>query len=270
MSKNISKDDVIAHKKNAIRKVNNLLESYINSEESESLKKADLISYWLESFTSYVSFEERFDPSRLLNYKRGDVIRVNFGFNVGKELGGLHFAVVIDNETKRNAHVLTVVPLSSTDGRDIHSRNVDLGTELFTKVSDVQKKLIDDAQERLKLIVQNANALTTAVDLLKDVETTEQNSSELDAKLQDVIERTKQLYEEKDLVENQIQRMERNEKEIQKMKAGSMAVINQITTISKQRIYTPKRSEDFLYNISLSPTAMDKINEKIKEQYIFG
>ncbi len=48
-----------------------------------------------------------------------------------------------------------------------------------------------------------------------------------------------------------------------------MAVVNQITTVSKQRIYTPKRSEDFLYGISLSPAAMDKINEKIKELYIF-
>lgn len=39
MSKNISKDDVIAHKKNAIRKVNNLLESYINSDEPDLLKR---------------------------------------------------------------------------------------------------------------------------------------------------------------------------------------------------------------------------------------
>ena len=229
-----------------------------------------MISYWLESFSSYVSFEERFDPSRLLNYKRGDVIRVNFGFNVGKELGGLHFAVVIDNETKRNAHVLTVVPLSSTDGRDIHQRNVDLGTELFVKVSDIQKKLLDDAKERLDLIAENANALLAVVNLLKNVDVAEQNSDEFNDKLQDVIERTEQFLEEKNLVEKQIQRMERNEKEIQKMKAGSMAVINQITTISKQRIYTPKHSEDFLYNVSLSSTAMDKINEKIKEQYIFS
>lgn len=48
-----------------------------------------------------------------------------------------------------------------------------------------------------------------------------------------------------------------------------MAIVNQITTISKQRIYTPKRSEDFLDGISLSAPAMEKINEKIKSLYLF-
>lgn len=78
------------------------------------------------------------------------------------------------------------------------------------------------------------------------------------------------MESEKDLLEKQIANLERNNREIQKLKSGSMAVINQITTVSKQRIYTPKRSEDFLYGISLSPTAMDKINEKLKELYIFN
>lgn len=38
---------------------------------------------------------------------------------------------------------------------------------------------------------------------------------------------------------------------------------------SKQRIYVSKRREDFLYDVSLSAAAMDKINEKLKERYIY-
>ena len=57
--------------------------------------------------------------------------------------------------------------------------------------------------------------------------------------------------------------------EIERMKSGSQAIMNQIITVSKQRIYVPKRSEDFLYGVSLSPSAMDKINEKLKERFIF-
>lgn len=68
-------------------------------------------------------------------------------------------------------------------------------------------------------------------------------------------------------LENEIEIIKRNNDEIAKMKSGSMAVINQITTISKQRIFTPKKSQDFLYGITLSTTAMEKINTKIQELY---
>ena len=81
---------------------------------------------------------------------------------------------------------------------------------------------------------------------------------------------------EQDNLERKIQELEKSisilnahSKEISKMKLGSMAVINQIRTISKQRIYTPKKSEDFLYNVSLSAPAMDRINSKLKELFIF-
>ena len=53
------------------------------------------------------------------------------------------------------------------------------------------------------------------------------------------------------------------------MKEGSIAKVEQITTISKQRIYDPKKNADVLSGIRFSDAAMDKINEKIKELYIF-
>ena len=49
-----------------------------------------------------------------------------------------------------------------------------------------------------------------------------------------------------------------------RMKDGSIAKIEQITTISKQRIYTPRKNSDVLAGIKFSDAAMDKINEKIK------
>lgn len=53
------------------------------------------------------------------------------------------------------------------------------------------------------------------------------------------------------------------------MKDGSIAKIEQITTVSKQRIFDPKGSRDVLSGIHFSDAAMDKINEKLKELYIF-
>lgn len=269
MRKPITKENVIFHKKRAIRKLNGLLETYISSEQPDILKKADLISYWLEEFTNYISFEDEFDPTRLLRYNRGNVLRINFGFNIGKELGGMHFAVVVDNDSKRNADVLTVIPLSSTDGRTVHSRSVDLGTELFSKISDVQKGLISSMEERLAAVDESVKVFQSTLELIKNVESSEKDSPAFKDKLKEVLNYKSQVETEKELLEKQFAQLERNEREIQKLKSGSMAVVNQITTVSKQRIYTPKRSEDFLYGISLSPAAMDKINEKIKELYIF-
>ena len=147
MSKEISKEDVIKHKKAAIRKLNAQLEKFISSENDDYLKKTNLISYWLETFSDYIDREENFNPKKIINYSRGDVIRANFGFNVGKELGGLHYAVVLDNDSKHSSHVITVVPLSSTDGRNVHKRSVDLGTELFEKVYYIQQKKYKNAVE---------------------------------------------------------------------------------------------------------------------------
>ena len=57
--------------------------------------------------------------------------------------------------------------------------------------------------------------------------------------------------------------------EISRMKEGSIALVNQITTISKIRIFDPRNLKGVLSGISLSEENMGKINEKMKYLYIF-
>ena len=52
------------------------------------------------------------------------------------------------------------------------------------------------------------------------------------------------------------------------MKNASIALINQITTISKQRIYNQKSDIDVLSGIRLSNNSLDLIDEKIKKLFI--
>ena len=52
------------------------------------------------------------------------------------------------------------------------------------------------------------------------------------------------------------------------MKRGTIALINQITTISKQRIYNPKKDLDILSGIKISDEKMKLIDEKIKKLFI--
>lgn len=56
MSKEFTKSDVIANKKEAIKTLNSLLESLINDSTSNNkkyLKKANLISYWLKNYANF-------------------------------------------------------------------------------------------------------------------------------------------------------------------------------------------------------------------------
>ena len=251
MSKNRSKADIKNNISEAVDRLNKLLVAYADSTNGSYNKKADLVSYWIKSFTDYIEKEDDFNPSRLIRYSRGDVIRVNFGFRIGKELGGLHYAVVIDNNNSRAADVITVIPLSSTNGKTIHKSNLDLGQELYNKaitqynkLNDFSTSQIDEFKAILKLIPHDSDMDERKSAII----------AELEAKL-DAAEATMDL-------------LKVYKKEINKLKTGTMAIMNQITTVSKQRIYVPKKSTDYLYGIKLSDSTMDKLTDKLSKQII--
>ena len=63
MSSEITKENVITNKKEAIKSLNKLLEYYINDPSGKHLKKANLISYWIkDNFIDYehnISYNKR-------------------------------------------------------------------------------------------------------------------------------------------------------------------------------------------------------------------
>lgn len=93
-------------------------------------KKGKLLLDWLKVQNSYWAWEETFDPSKLINYNRADIVFMNLGFNVGAEFGGFHFGVVIADSPKNNP-VLNIIPLSSLDEgeteADLHPLDLYLG-----------------------------------------------------------------------------------------------------------------------------------------------
>ena len=57
--------------------------------------------------------------------------------------------------------------------------------------------------------------------------------------------------------------LKRMRNEINKAKLGSIALVGQITTISKIRIYDPKTNFDILSNVKLSNEKLDRIDQEI-------
>ena len=256
MSRRITKEDVIQNKKRAIRSLNNMLERLINDSSDKHLKKANLVSYWIQDYVRFIQFEDSFDPTRLLSYKRGDIVRVNFGFRVGAEFGGLHYAVVLDKENPHNASTVMVAPLSSIKpDKPVHERDLSIGTEFYNLVSARFNQQLAEARNKF-------NELNAIIDALQKIPE-DQQTAETTSTVNNLENQTEELTKA-------ISFLERDKVEIENMKTGSIVKIEQITAISKMRIYTPKKSTDFLAGIRLSSNAMSRINEKIKEFYIFG
>lgn len=159
MSKEFTKDDVIQNKKEAIKSLNKMLESFINDPTGEHLKKAHLLSYWIKDYVRMISFEEKFEPTRNIAYRRGNIVKLQFGFNIGSEYGGLHYGIVLDNKNAHNSPVVTVIPLTSArESRTLHPNSVDLGNDIYRllkfKYDTVDKSLKKeqhDIEEMLSL-----------------------------------------------------------------------------------------------------------------------
>lgn len=271
MSKAKTKEEIQRHKDESIRNLSLFMDSLIESENPIDLKRADLISYWLKDFQQYISQEKSFEASKIKAYKRGDVVKVNLGFNVGSEQGGLRYAIILDKDNKHNANTVTIVPLSSQkDTKDICERDVSLGRELYNRLKSKHDSIKEDIElqrtkhkEGLKK-AQAAKALLSKCSPL-EAQSFSDDSNGMDL-LDDLICSYNDALEKLDEKEAGLAKINA---ELHRMRFGSVAKIEQITTISKQRIFDPKRSADVLSGISFSETAMNKINEKMKELYIF-
>lgn len=102
-------------------------------------KRGEIFTDWLTTQNRYLAWEPTFDPLRLRNYKRGEIVFAHFGFNVGAEYGGLHYAVIMDKKQSKSNPLVNVVPLSSLkEGKtkdELHIDEVYLGG---TPINDKQ------------------------------------------------------------------------------------------------------------------------------------
>lgn len=239
------------HKEKALANFSSYLDRLISSDDSRMQGKADKLAYWIDDWTNFLDFEPSFSPASLRRYKRGEIIKVHLGFNVGSEEGGLHYAIVIDKNNSVNSPVVTIVPLTSpkahVDVNNLHKGSVFLGNELFTSLSakvTTLQRLSDADRKRLHAMVDDFKYIVSAPD-------------------SEINESIRQLA----LLEKRCTLLERTKKEIAKMKIGSIALVGQVRTISKIRIYDPKTNFDVLSNVKLSNEKLDLIDREIIALY---
>lgn len=208
-------------------------------------KKAAIFVYWLNDYIEYIKSEDTFNPKQNMTYQRGQIVFVNFGYRIGRELGGAHYAIVIDVKNAQNASTLTVVPLKSYKGKETSYNKIycvklqsDLRNKLYAKGTSIKaavfSRLLEISQQ---LNLPNSNISNHSLKLEK------QKLKKRHKLAEDVIKYSK------------------------KLKDGSIADIGQITTISKQRIMQPCKSGDVLANIHIDLEDLIAIENKIR--YLF-
>lgn len=241
-------DRVQANKNSSIQSLDARLQSLIDSDDPADIKRADLISYWIRSYSLYLKQEITFDPRRLINYRKGDIVKINLGYRIGNEEGGLHFGVVQDVNNSNASGVVTIIPLTSyKPGKAPHRDSVDIGREVFQAVISKHDKL----HAALKAEVIEIN------EKIKDNAAGKISSDEV----QPYLDRL-------DVLEDKIGELTDLRNSILKMKQGSIALVNQIVTVSKMRITDPLYSNHVLYGIRLSDTTISAIDNKLCDLFV--
>ncbi len=251
----LDKKKIIDNKNEAINKINDYLDNCIIKDNTHA-KKANLLSYWLKDYFRYIDQEETFNSSYLKEYSRGDIVKINLGFNVGNEEGGLHYCVVLDKKNAKSYSTLTIVPLSSVKNTTkTNKTSVFLGEEIYNSLVDKCNDLIKKGQNEIQIIKQE----------IQELKVFPENTDE-----EKIIKEYRINALNEKLISNQenLELIFKINEELSQMKRGTIALVNQITTISKQRIYNPKTDLDILSGIKLSDEKMALIDNKIKKLYI--
>ncbi|MCY3067808.1 hypothetical protein CYJ29_04360 [Aerococcus loyolae] len=76
-------------------------------------------------------------------------------------------------------------------------------------------------------------------------------------------------FSEKLFYDNLLLRNRKLIQELKFMKSGSIAKVEQLRIISKNRIINPRFSSDALHGIKVGEENMDTLNNKLKEIFIF-
>lgn len=196
-------------------------------------KKALILLFWLENWGGKILKEEStFDYGKVLRFKRGNVVLADFGFKVGSEQGGLHYALVIENDNDKSNQTIMVIPLSSLDDSD-KPEDINLKHEVFLGYS---------------LFTDYIRKLETKIERIE-------NQIEENKKRRKPTE-----HFEKDL--------HKNKETLKKLNRGSVALVNQMCALSKIRIIKPKYVGDDLQGYELPKEKIKEIDEKISKLFL--
>jgi hypothetical protein len=125
-------------------------------------KQQKIFEKWLHTWSTYIGNEREFDPTRLRTYKRGEIVHLHLGYNVGSEEGknkdSLHSSEVYLGEIipgfDREAYALPLHIRGISKMRIIKPRRDEHG------VYKVSPKKLTEIDDKIKLLFTHKKLLT--------------------------------------------------------------------------------------------------------------
>lgn len=100
-------------------KVNNKIDIACQTFKKVHKSKVDKfnkLDEWLEKGSNIFNHETKIINNNYPNFKRGQIIKVDFGINIGAELSHTHFAIVLNDDDTNSNDNITVMPITSKNG----------------------------------------------------------------------------------------------------------------------------------------------------------
>lgn len=294
MGSNRTNEEIAVYTATIIQELEDYLH-HLQRMDDEGNKRSDKIAQWIENWTKYLKIEQTYNPKSIQALKRGSIVYADFGFNVGREYGGLHYAIVLNKTDARSNHLLHVLPLTSvketTDISNLKYFQFLIGDEVFqllinkanrkiielTELYDRFSKKDDELHKRAEMVESLIEDNKKAFETLKNSPDFDKDDSSIE-QIQTINKNIDFASEQADIIrqeakENAILLAELKEKleyankfilKTQNMNKDSIVLLNQVTTISKMRLRDPKNNNSILNGIVLSDDTMDKIDEALK------
>ena len=240
----------------AVRATYLTIKELLKRNDDKNTKRAALLSYWIKDYCNYTLQEDSFDPKQLVRYKRGNIVLVEFGYRVGRELGGRHYAVVIDNYNGLSSDVVTVVPLRSyKDNYKSNKHSFILEKGLYNLYEEKMIRKINEIEDKANKVL----------DVFSEKQKEYENGNIPTDEFKKAYKKVQKAQKEFRIEQAQLRRQI---KTLSKLRNGTIVDVGQITTISKMRIVNPKIYSDSLYGLKLKPSDLDVLNRKLSELFI--
>lgn len=108
----------LTDKNNKLNSGSRYMNAIINFKDAQNSKlpKFEKMDIWLEKESQLYKAETKKKKRKYIRLKRGTLVKVDFGINLGSELCHTHFAVVLSKYDNINQETVTVLPLTSKSG----------------------------------------------------------------------------------------------------------------------------------------------------------
>ena len=243
---------------NITRKLN-----FIFQNTPEKFRKLD---NWLNTYLDYIPLENKDTEKIFPNIKRGQILYVNFGYNVLSEFRYIHYCVALHNSPRLNPKI-TVVPITSKPHPHQLAINYELANNLETIIRDKERSKFWRPFRRLypELQARGFTAISPAIGSYDTVFTNctafinqaMKYLSEDDIKLKNTL---------KEILVS-LKNFDDFYKSAPKLLQSSYLKVEDITTISKARIIYPKTKTHPLYQLKLSNSTLDCLDQEIISKF---